>query len=357
MKSQPAAALILCFIIMILISQVTKAQNNAPPSTNPIPNENAKIGTTDWQIDPMRASRAYERDTEGYASHTSINVGEQITFYVSTAVERDVDIEIYRMGYYPTGPNGPHPNGGTGGRWVTTLANRHVMLQDLPEANHMTGLIECNWQPTATWIPPATGTEKAVSGFYLAKIVGKLISPEDQGKDSYIIFVVRDDSLQSDFVFQSAVTTYQAYNAYPGDRDVRPTPSPMPSPSPTPIASWKSGKSLYDVNWGKLIPELPQPNPNVPQDTQARKVSFNRPYLPDNGIYLSAGQFFQWEYNFVRWMEKKGLFVSYITNIDTHKATDPVNGIFGPGKHKAFLTAGHDEYWSYEMRDNIEKAR
>lgn len=55
----------------------------------------------------------------------------------------------------------------------------------------------------------------------------------------------------------------------------------------------------------------------------------------------------------VRWMEKNGLDVTYITNIDTHANA----GNFAAGKHKAFLTAGHDEYYSYEMRHNLETAR
>lgn len=108
--------------------------------------------------------------------------------------------------------------GGLGGRLITTLTNLPVTPQDLDEADHTTGLIECNWAVTASWTPPAGSLERAVSGFYLAKIVGKPGVTVNPGKDSYIIFVVRDDARTSDFIFQSAVTTYQAYNDYPGDR-------------------------------------------------------------------------------------------------------------------------------------------
>jgi hypothetical protein len=51
-----------------------------------------------------------------------------------------------------------------------------------------------------------------VSGFYLVKLQAS------SGKQSYIIFVVRNDGRQSDLFFQASVTTYQAYNAWGGKR-------------------------------------------------------------------------------------------------------------------------------------------
>lgn len=66
-----------CFIMLTSLLMMTeaKAQGAAPtpPSTNPIPAENAKTGTLDWRIQPLRRSTAAGRETEGYASHTSVN--------------------------------------------------------------------------------------------------------------------------------------------------------------------------------------------------------------------------------------------------------------------------------------------
>lgn len=91
---------------------------------------------------------------------------------------------------------------------------------------------------------------------------------------------------------------------------------------------------------------------------QGRKVSFNRPYWADNGrIDKTAGLFFEWEYNMVRWLERKGYDVTYASDVDTHKASDLTNGIFAPGRHKALISVGHDEYWSWKMRNNVEQAR
>jgi hypothetical protein len=53
----------------------------------------------------------------------------------------------------------------------------------------------------------------------------------------------------------------------------------------------------------------------------------------------------------LRWLESQGYDITYITNMDVHTdATQLLN-------HKVFLSVGHDEYWSQEMRDGIEAAR
>lgn len=278
-------------------------------SQNPIFTENQLPGTRNWQL----TNPAKNREIEGYASATSINRGEEIKLFVNT---RDpfYTIEIYRMGWY----------GGDGGRLILPAIDRQRTPQPVAKIDYDTGLIECKWQdPFIVKID-----NQWTSGFYLAKLTsGKT------NKQSYIMFVVRDDEQPSDILFQSSVTTFQAYN------------------------NW-GGMSLY--RWNS-------------RGKQATKVSFNRPYaMSPNAAAaygVGAGEFltnFQpkrrtssagWEYNMVRWLEKNGYDVSYCTDIDTH-----VNKYsFATGKnmlsnHKIFLSVGHDEYWSWEMRENIEKA-
>jgi hypothetical protein len=52
----------------------------------------------------------------------------------------------------------------------------------------------------------------------------------------------------------------------------------------------------------------------------------------------------------VRWLERNGYDVAYITDIDTHE--QPAMLL----RHRAFFSVGHDEYWSKQMRDNVEAA-
>ena len=273
----------------------------AEPSTlplNPIQVENSKQGTTSWQL----TNPATLGEIEGYASLTSVNRGGAISLFVNTA-EPSYTIEIFRMGWY----------GGLGARRMTSALSQTGARQPSPLKDPTTGLIECRWTgPFVLDIPfnPSDPTEWA-SGVYVAKLTAGI-----SGKQRYIIFIVRDDVRGADYLFQSSASTFQAYN------------------------NW-GGKSLYE-----------------PAAQVAYKVSFNRPHIEGYG----AGHFFStsftkmveargWEYNMVRWLEREGYDVSYCTNLDTH--ADP-NLLL---THKAFLSVGHDEYWSWQMRANVEAAR
>src|SRR5207244_1932842 len=79
-------------------------------------------------------------------------------------------------------------------------------------------------------------------------------------------------------------------------------------------------------------------------ETRAVEVSFDRPYA---GLGFPQAD----EMEFIRWIERMGYDVTYSTNVDTH-----ANGA-SQRNHKAFLSVGHDEYWSKEVFDAIEGAR
>ena len=248
---------------------------------NIITTENARPGTDRWQL---RSSPS--ADVAAYASATSVAPGETIRFFVSTP-DPKFQLEVFRMGWY----------GGLGGRRMTNIDERNGGVQPTPtpDAN---GMIRCQWSESdAITIP-----DDWVSGVYLAKITGK---PSE--KQTYVIFVVRDERA-ADLLFQTSVTTYQAYN------------------------NW-GGKSLYAFN-----------STGAP----ATKVSFDRPYSLSSG---PADFLLHWEYPMVRFLEREGYDVTYGTNIDTHARGAMLRRV------KAFLSVGHDEYWSWEMRANVEAAR
>ena len=282
-----------------------------PPShaASPITIENARPGQSDWVL-----TNPADHEIEGYASATSIQRGEPLRLYIHS-IDPRVTVDIYRMGWY----------GGAGARLVRGGITLPGIRQPMPTPDPVTGLIECNWQVSYTLTTESHERNDWLSGVYLAKLTG---SPS--GKQSYIIFVVREDDRPSDLLFQSSVTTFQAYN------------------------NW-GGKSTY---------------PSNSRDEQwARQVSFNRPYArsqhPQGGSGIGAGEFLTamsihptralstagWEYNMVRWLERNGYDVTYSTDIDTHTQPEFWKG------HKAWLSVGHDEYWSADMRRHVEAAR
>lgn len=201
--------------------------------------------------------------------------------------------DIYRMGYY----------GGQGARKVATVAPTATLPQSQPSClnDAATGLIDCgNWNLSGSWAVPAN----AVSGIYFAKLVRT-----DTGGASHIVFIVRDDAGSSHLLFQTSDTTWQAYNNYGGN-------------------SFYTGAPVG----------------------RAYKVSYNRPF---NTRAVDGGQdwLFSTEYPMVRWLEANGYDVSYFTGVDSER--------FGSLllNHRAFLSVGHDEYWSAGQRSNVEAAR
>jgi hypothetical protein len=126
------------------------------------------------------------------------------------------------------------------------------------------------------------------------------------------------DGRPAPFLYQQGIDTDQAYNDYPHD--------------------FRTGKSLYAFNsYGANT---------ISGNTSAVKVSFDRP-MADSGL----GNFISWEINLLRWLERSGYDVTYTTDVDTHANGGELL------RHKAFLSTGHDEYWSKEMRDAAEAAR
>jgi hypothetical protein len=166
---------------------------HAQSPQNPIQAENARTGTTAWQLD----NASENREIEGYASAVSINRGDSISFFVSTS-DPTYTVEIFRTGWY----------GGSGGRRITQPVALTGHRQATPATDPVTGMIECNWSFPFTISTASADPSDWVSGFYLAKLTGS------SGKQRYIPFVVRDDARGSDILFNISVNTYQALYAW-----------------------------------------------------------------------------------------------------------------------------------------------
>jgi len=80
---------------------------------------------------------------------------------------------------------------------------------------------------------------------------------------------------------------------------------------------------------------------------RAFKVSFDRPFYLNQG----TGYLFFWEYPAVRWLERNGYDVSYLSDEDVNNST--TNALLG---YKGIIIAGHSEYWSTTMRNNLQRA-
>jgi hypothetical protein len=267
---------------------------------SPIVLENQQPGSGNWQmwLQGIPPADDVGKQIKGYASATSVNKGESITFYVTVTPAQQYTMDVYRIGYYQ----------GLGGRLLQNIGPLQGVQQPACPVDAVTGLIECDWTASYTLAVPASWT----SGVFMLQLTNA------QGYQNYIPFVVRDDARRADLLFQQAVATFQAYNNYPDDG--------------------VTGKSIYDFNsYGANT---------VTGTRRAVKVSWNRPYTARGG-----GEFFDWEIYFVRWLERSGYDVKYSTDIDTHQNSARLL------ESKAFLSVGHNEYWSKPMYDGVQQAR
>jgi len=169
----------------------------SPAMANDIVCENSKTGTPEstWAI-----SGDGDSSIQGFATDISVNRGQTISFKIKTNASA-YHLDIYRLGYY----------GGNGARQIATVNPSASLPQNQPACltNSATHLYDCgNWGVSASWAVPSNAT----SGIYFADAIRT-----DTGGTSQIVFIVRNDSSQSDVLYQTSDSSWQAYNAYGGN--------------------------------------------------------------------------------------------------------------------------------------------
>ena len=284
---------IMGFTIQMLPTSQSTIARAAPATTlNPVQQENMLPGTPDWQITnpaPLDTNNdTHDKAIEGYPSQTSVMEGGTMKFAVST-VTSTFNADIYRLGWYQ----------GDGARLEMSITNIPGNSYPVPAPDPKTGLIDANWPWAFSVLVPTSW----VSGMYLVKLT------DGNGEQIYVPFVVKSPQ-KSDLVLVHTANTDEAYNFWGGD-------------------------SLYVDNTHTL------------SAGRAFKVSFDRPFYLNQG----TGYLFFWEYPMLRFLERNGYDVSYISDEDVNNSQ--TNVLMG---YKGVLIVGHSEYWTTTMRDNLQKA-
>lgn len=261
-------------------------------STNPIPRENRRAGTTDW-----KQSGEFDGRIAGFASSITARRGQGVNIFVSTDAPT-YRAEVYRMGWY----------GGKGARLMHVEEGLKGVQQEVPGATRYPELmIETDWKHSFR-IRTGMGW---TTGVYLVKLKSSL------GSENYAPFILRDDRPSAIF-YGLPVSTWLAYNVW-------------------------GGRGIYKCISGKGAGDW---------EARSRLVSFDRPFSQlDSGTTNGADRFFNFDYAMVRYLEREGYDVSYGTSIDVHARPKLLL------QHDLYVSAGHDEYWSKEMRDNLETVR
>ena len=146
------------------------------------------------------------------------------------------------------------------------------------------------------------------SGIYFAKLVRE----DGTGGELHVFFIVRDDDGQSDLLFQTSDTTWQAYNRYGGNSLY------VGGPGTNPDRASRSATT----------------GPFTTRGTSERGLAVQQ-RVPDGPL---AG-------------------AQRLRRLATSRASTPTGCGAEILEHKVFLSVGHDEYWSGGQRANVEAAR
>ena len=279
-------------IAVLLVAAPQPARAAQPPPGTPIAAENARAGTTRWDLAPPPRPAI-----EGYSSETSVAPGGTFHLRVRAPAADRYRIAVYRLGWY----------GGDGGRLMACIpgCESDEPAQPQPAArapDPFTGRVAAGWRVTDA-VPVG---DDWVSGYYVAQL--RVTAGPDEGALGRVPLVVRGAPADHAAVLvQVPVNTWQAYNGW-------------------------GGKSLYADS--------------STDGVAAVKVSFDRPY----GAAAPVQVPYMLELPAVRFLEREGYDVSYATDVDVDRTPDLLL------RHRAVISIGHDEYWSRGMRSAWDRA-
>jgi N,N-dimethylformamidase beta subunit-like, C-terminal len=180
----------------------------------------------------------------------------------------------------------------------------------------------CGWPVTLT-VPVG---EEWASGYYAVS----LTSGDERGE---AFFVVRPGRQRSGILLVLSTSTYNAYN------------------------DW-GGPSLYTggthVSFERpLAPGFlakPEPALRKAQDEPDLEALAYFHWAEEHGVspWSGGAGWWTWERPFVEWAEGEGFGIDVATSQDLEQHPEVLDG------YRLLLSVGHDEYWSWGMRDTVE---
>ena len=270
----------------------------------------------------------------GFAAQPSPRPGGTVVLHVSTDAPA-FRVEFLRCGAEMT------PCGGSA--WLAGAhAPTHLPFHDWTVPN--TGL---HGEPLAPWpgyvlpVPPDWR-----SGVYVALLVegdgagGDRTHPDrgtPDAREGRALFTVRAPAAgpRAPVLYKLPLFTYHAYDLVDGA---------VYDP-----AAARGHWCLYNMPGAREVPVAVPPS-----------VHLHRPGGGTGGVPYDVDNFdpfdptprqtyVHWDHRMVAWLEREGYAVDCCTDLDLHR-----EGMGLLAGHRLLVSAGHDEYWTAEMRDAVE---
>jgi N,N-dimethylformamidase beta subunit-like, C-terminal len=228
---------------------------------------------------------------------------------------------------------------GASERRVLEREIRGARWQDTPEQCSVTG---CGWTPSLEF---RVG-EDWPSGAYRLTLTAQ--APEGALSAQHLLIVRPRAPAPAQRILQVAATaTWTAYNTWGGSNHYQGITGPNGDQYATTVS--------LERPWGRGFVALPADAPRVPLEVSPPPgAALRYPHLEwafahgYSAKYASAG-WASYDRLFLRWAEEAGFAIDLASQHELHFNPEILDG------YACVVFVGHDEYWTWEMRDAIDR--
>lgn len=261
----------------------------------------------------------------GYTDHFSYRRGERVALRVHTTAEV-FDVAVIRDGAAP--------------RTVLEVAGLPGREQDTPEDAYAVG---CGWEESLA----IELDERFEPGYYLVI----LATTDQDGKrmEREAFFIVRPDApAEVDLLLLHTTSTLLAYNDWGGANHYRGLPDGKYDDVPSPFSA--TARPIARGMLRKPVGAARNAHTDValPPGWVPRHPSYEWAWVNGYSRHHADAGWATYERQFTVWAENAGYRVGHLTQSDLHAETDALDG------YPCVMIVGHDEYWSWQMRDHMD---
>jgi hypothetical protein len=178
------------------------------------------------------------------------------------------------------------------------------------------------------------------SGFYEVSLHADGETGEEATSEAF--FVVRPSSRNAaDAILVLATNTYNAYNQW-GGKCLYSGARQVSFDRPLEHGYLRRPASPHEVEYDGRVLSIPDEPDEEHHQLQEYLTEFDYP------LWCASTGWHTWERRFVRWAEGEGLTLDYAINSDLEFHPEVLDG------QRLMLSVGHDEYWSWKMRDTAD---
>ena len=257
-----------------------------------------------------------------YTDEISYAPGDTVNFHTSTSA-KDYSIEVVRDGAHP--------------ETVYQINGLPGALHKTPEDAYAKG---CGWPVAHSWTIP----DDLCSGGYIVNTRARNNAGEEVEQQHWFALRPGRPGKDAKILLVAATSTWIAYNEWGGSNAYWGVPD----------GDTMSTHLSIERPWSRGFIWAPEGAPRNPVSKKPAPGAVPRyemiEYAFAYGLskYYTAAGWAMFDRLFVKWAEQEGYAIDVISQHDLHTYPDILD------HYSCVVLVGHDEYWSWEMRDAIE---